>query len=173
MDVYIFYIWVQILILLNNGVNNAQQSFELSLINEASEWEKTNGDLPSYDNINSNNYGCTVKHHKFNQRISIPKHIWRNFIANRSWSTLQSLTPKALKETLKFVDEKYKKLQTVDLDLQWTLSVVKKEDVSPTNKLLAKLWGNMFIVLYNLRVITEFFKGSNLKRTELCESLMP
>ena len=109
----------------------AQRSFELSIVNESNHWEKTNGPLPEFkDNRGATsryNYGCTVKHHKFNERVVFKKEVWRNFIAKRSWSTLQSLTERALEETLRFVDEKYKNSSTVELDLRWTLSVVAKE----------------------------------------------
>ena len=109
---------------------HAQKSFELSLINEASHWEKASGPLPEFkDNMDvksRHNYGCTVKHHKFNERIVLKKEVWRRFISNRSWSTLQSLTEKAIEETLEYVDKRYKNSPTVELDLRWTLSVVSK-----------------------------------------------
>lgn len=113
---------------------HAQTSFELSLINEASHWEKTDGPLPEFKDDREaqsrHNYGCTVKHHKFNERIVLKKEIWRKFIKNRSWSTLQSLTEKAIEETLQFVDKRYKNSPTVELDLRWTLSVVSKGSAS-------------------------------------------
>ena len=99
--------------------------FDLSLVNESHEWVARDGPLPEFRD-NTNNYGCSVKHHKFSELVTLQKAVWRKFIENRSWSTLQSLTDKAIKETLKFVDEKYRNARTVELDLKWTLSVVSK-----------------------------------------------
>merc|ERR1712013_129681 len=114
----------------------AQQSFALSLINESHEWQANNGELPDFKD-NTNNYGCTVKHHKYAERVVLPKAVWRRFIKNRSWSTLQSLTDKAIKETLRFLDEKYKSASQIELDLKWTVSVVRKE--GGTVRLASKL----------------------------------
>jgi len=103
----------------------AQQMFDLSLINESHEWVARDGELPDFRG-NNGNYGCSVKHHKFAELVTLEKAVWRKFVENRSWSTLQSLTDRALKETLRHVDEKYKNARTVELDLKWTLSVVTK-----------------------------------------------
>ena len=104
----------------------AQSSFALSLINESHEWQAAGGELPDFKD-NTHNYGCSVKHHKYAERVTLDKTVWRRFIEKRSWSTLQSLTDKAIKETLRFVDEKYRNAKQVELDLKWTVSVVRKE----------------------------------------------
>ena len=107
-----------------------QKSLKLGFNCEVNDWQRTEGPLPELKGGHGATsryiYGCTVKHHKFNERVVLRKEDWRKFIAVRGWSNLQSLTGKSIKETLQFVDEKYKNSPTVDLDLKWTLSVVSK-----------------------------------------------
>ena len=111
---------------------DAHRTYLESVSDPNSQWQAANGKLPAVSSEITKDINdvhvrhCTVNHHHFTGPISLKRTGWRLFVERKGWSNLMRLSDQEVRDAVNFIDTKYGHSEKVDMEMKWTLSIIRK-----------------------------------------------